>query len=135
MDVQEQKVKVVKAMQWWGRLKSVAKYRANKYKCVRGIWKYVAVPSIMFGMIVVVWNGGDLKKSEVLQNRAVVKTVFHTMMNQQTSSVYLKRIYFLLQGYMKNDGTWRRHDGRSNGSCDFSQEQTQASQRAPQLRG
>ncbi|KAF2350399.1 hypothetical protein FHG87_018844 [Trinorchestia longiramus] len=42
--------KVVKAMQWWGRLSSVAKYRANKYECVRGIWKYVAAPSIMFGM-------------------------------------------------------------------------------------
>ncbi|KAF2364674.1 Reverse transcriptase domain [Trinorchestia longiramus] len=54
--------KVVKAMQWWGRLSSVAKYRANKYECVRGIWKCVAVPSIMFGVNVMAWNG-------VLQNR------------------------------------------------------------------
>ncbi|KAF2356543.1 Armadillo-type fold [Trinorchestia longiramus] len=61
--------KVVKAMQWWGRLSSVAKYRANKYECVRGIWKYVAVPSIMLGMNVMAWNGGDLEKLEVLQNR------------------------------------------------------------------
>ncbi|KAF2369076.1 Helicase-associated domain [Trinorchestia longiramus] len=61
--------KVVKAMQWWGRLSSVAKYRANKYECIRGIWKYVAIPSIMFGMNVMTLNGGDLEKLEVLQNR------------------------------------------------------------------
>ncbi|KAF2350605.1 Protein kinase domain [Trinorchestia longiramus] len=61
--------KVAKAMQWWGRLSSVAKYRANKYECVIGIWKYVALPSIMFGMNVMAWNGGDLEKLEVLQNR------------------------------------------------------------------
>ncbi|KAF2356793.1 Rab-GTPase-TBC domain [Trinorchestia longiramus] len=61
--------KVVKSMQWWGRLSSVAKYRANKCECVRGIWKYVAVPNIMFGINVMAWNGGDLEKLEVLQNR------------------------------------------------------------------
>ncbi|KAF2353780.1 Reverse transcriptase domain [Trinorchestia longiramus] len=61
--------KVVKAMQLWGRLSSVAKYRVNKYECIRGIWKYVAVPSIMFGMNVMAWNGGDLEKLKVLQNR------------------------------------------------------------------
>ncbi|KAF2346770.1 hypothetical protein FHG87_022474 [Trinorchestia longiramus] len=61
--------KVVKAMQWWGRLSSVVKYRANKYECVRGIWKYVAVSSILFCMNVMAWNGGDLEKLEVLQNR------------------------------------------------------------------
>ncbi|KAF2355254.1 hypothetical protein FHG87_013991 [Trinorchestia longiramus] len=42
--------KVVKDMQWWGKLCSVAKYRANKDEYVREIWKYVAIPSIMFGM-------------------------------------------------------------------------------------
>ncbi|KAF2353785.1 Reverse transcriptase domain [Trinorchestia longiramus] len=61
--------KVANAMQWWGRQSSVAKYRANKYECVRGIWKYVVVPSIMFGINVKAWNGGDLEKLEVLQNR------------------------------------------------------------------
>ncbi|KAF2343363.1 hypothetical protein FHG87_025881 [Trinorchestia longiramus] len=61
--------KVVKAIQWWGRLSSVAKYRANKYECVGGIRKYVAVPSIMYGMNVMAWNGGDLEKLELLQNR------------------------------------------------------------------
>ncbi|KAF2357451.1 hypothetical protein FHG87_011794 [Trinorchestia longiramus] len=59
--------KVVKAMQ--GRLNSVAKYRANKYECVRGISKYVAVPSIMFGMNVMAWNGGNIGKLEVLRLR------------------------------------------------------------------
>ncbi|KAF2366049.1 hypothetical protein FHG87_003189 [Trinorchestia longiramus] len=61
--------KVVKAMQWWGRLSSVTKYRANKYECVRGIWKYVTVPSITFGMNVMAWHGGDLEKLDMLQNR------------------------------------------------------------------
>ncbi|KAF2349287.1 hypothetical protein FHG87_019959 [Trinorchestia longiramus] len=63
--------KVVKAMQWWERLSSVAKYRANKYEYVRGIWKYVAVPSMMFGMNVMAWNRGELEKLVVLQNRAL----------------------------------------------------------------
>ncbi|KAF2356740.1 hypothetical protein FHG87_012505 [Trinorchestia longiramus] len=49
-------------------IKTVAKYRSNKYECVRGICKYVAVPSIMFSMNVMAWNGGDLEKLEMLQN-------------------------------------------------------------------
>ncbi|KAF2354590.1 hypothetical protein FHG87_014654 [Trinorchestia longiramus] len=61
--------KVVKAMQCWGRLSIVAKYRTIKYEYYRGIWKYVAVPGIMFGMNVMAWNGGDLEKLKVLQNR------------------------------------------------------------------
>ncbi|KAF2356803.1 hypothetical protein FHG87_012440 [Trinorchestia longiramus] len=42
----------------WGRISNGAKYRANRYECARGIWKYVAVPSITFGMNVMAWNGG-----------------------------------------------------------------------------
>ncbi|KAF2353294.1 hypothetical protein FHG87_015949 [Trinorchestia longiramus] len=49
--------------------------RANEYECVRGIWKYVAVPSTMFGMNVMAWNGGDLEKLEVLENRVVCLTL------------------------------------------------------------
>ncbi|KAF2354862.1 hypothetical protein FHG87_014381 [Trinorchestia longiramus] len=60
---------VAKAMQWWGRLSSVAKYNTNEYECVKGMWKYVAVSSIIFGINVMVWNGGDLEKLEMLQNR------------------------------------------------------------------
>ena len=42
--------KETKALQWWGRLNSAAKRRVNKYEVVRGLWKSVAVPSIMYGV-------------------------------------------------------------------------------------
>ncbi|KAF2349195.1 hypothetical protein FHG87_020049 [Trinorchestia longiramus] len=33
------------------------------------MWEYIAVPSVIFGMNVMAWNGGDHEKLEVLQNR------------------------------------------------------------------
>ena len=33
--------KVFKANQWWGRLGSIAKLRANRYEILRGIWKNI----------------------------------------------------------------------------------------------
>ncbi|KAF2347874.1 hypothetical protein FHG87_021371 [Trinorchestia longiramus] len=39
------------------------------YKCVGGMWNYVAVPSIMFGMNVMAWKGGSIEKLVVVQNR------------------------------------------------------------------
>ena len=51
-----------------GRLGSVARCRANKYEVVRGLWKGVAIPSIMYGLETTVWTRKDLNRLEVLQN-------------------------------------------------------------------
>ena len=55
--------------QWVGRLGSAARMRACKYDVVREVWKSVAVPSIMYGMEVIVWNESEIDKLEVGQNR------------------------------------------------------------------
>ena len=61
--------KIFKANQWYGRLASVARYRANKYVTVRELWKTLAVPSIMYGMNVLNWSEHELQKLEVIQNK------------------------------------------------------------------
>ena len=48
--------KLFKAHQWSGRLGSVARFRANKYECIRGLWKGVGVPAIMYGIEVMRWT-------------------------------------------------------------------------------
>ena len=57
------------ANQWVGRLGSAARMRACKYEVLREVWKSVAVPSIMYGMDVMVWNESEIDKLEVAQNR------------------------------------------------------------------
>ena len=61
--------KIFKANQWYGRLASIARYRANKYLVVRELWKGMAVPSIMYGMNVLNWTECELQKLEVIQNK------------------------------------------------------------------
>jgi hypothetical protein len=61
--------KMAKAQQWYGRLGSVAKMRANKYEVVRGLWKGMAVPSLMYGMNVMTMSASECNKLEVCQNR------------------------------------------------------------------
>ena len=46
----------------------IARFRGNRYECLRGIWKSMAVPSIMYGMIVIKWTKCELKL-EVIQNK------------------------------------------------------------------
>ena len=43
--------RIFRANQWWGRLCSMANFRANKYEVVRGIWKTIAVPNILLPWI------------------------------------------------------------------------------------
>ena len=61
--------RIFRANQWWGRLCSIAKFRANKYEVGRGLWKGVAVPSLMYGMDTVKWSKEEIDKMEVIQNR------------------------------------------------------------------
>ena len=53
--------KGTKALQWWGMLSGLAKQRANKYEVIRGLWKAIAVPSIMYGVEAMDINGGELR--------------------------------------------------------------------------
>ncbi|MPC30638.1 hypothetical protein E2C01_023906 [Portunus trituberculatus] len=57
------------ANQWVGRLGSTARMGASKYDMLREVRKSVAVPSIMYGMDVIVWNENGLENLEVRQNR------------------------------------------------------------------
>ena len=43
-----------RANQWYGRPTRIVRYRANKYVVVRELWKEIAVPSIMYGMNVLI---------------------------------------------------------------------------------
>jgi hypothetical protein len=61
--------KMSKAQQWYGRLGSVARTRANRYEVVRGLWKGIAVPSLMYGMNVLKVSASECDKLEVVQNR------------------------------------------------------------------
>ena len=61
--------KIFKANQWWGRLGSIAKLRSNRYEIVRGIWKNIAVPGIMYGMNVLGVTEKELKDLEIIQNK------------------------------------------------------------------
>ena len=60
--------KIFKANQWYGRLTSIARYRANKYLVGRELWKGMAVPTIMYGMNVLNWTECERQKLEVIQN-------------------------------------------------------------------
>ena len=61
--------RISRANQWMGRLGSVARCRANKYEIVRGLWKGMAVPSIMYGLETTVWTKNELERMEVIQNK------------------------------------------------------------------
>ena len=58
-----------KARQWYGRLSSVSRFRANGYEIMRGLWKGMAVPGIMYGMNVMTWTNSEIDKLDVIQNR------------------------------------------------------------------
>ena len=42
--------KMLGAQQWYERLASVARFKANRYECLMSIWESMAVPSIIYGM-------------------------------------------------------------------------------------
>ena len=60
---------IFKAKQWYGKLASIARYRANKYLVARELWKGMAVPSLMYGVNVLNWTEIELQILEVIQNK------------------------------------------------------------------
>ena len=61
--------KITKPKQWYGRLVSVARCRANKFEVLRVLWKAVAVLSMTYGMNVINWNERDMQKFDVAQSK------------------------------------------------------------------
>ena len=61
--------KVAKVNQWWGRMHSAAKFRANKYDVVRCLWKGMGVPAVVHAANVLNWTQQDFDKLEVAQNK------------------------------------------------------------------
>ena len=61
--------RICRANQWWGRLCSIAKCRANKYEVVRGMWKNMVIPSILHGMGTINWTAAEIKRMEIIQNK------------------------------------------------------------------
>ena len=60
--------KIYKARQYLGRIASMAKFRTSKYEIVRGLWKTVGVPALMYAAGVISWTKEDLNKIECIQN-------------------------------------------------------------------
>ena len=59
-----------KAEKQMGILKASSTFRINKYEITRGIWKGVAVPTILYGIEVFEVNARDCQGLETVQNRA-----------------------------------------------------------------
>ena len=43
-------------------------FRPNKYEVVRGIWKSIAVSSVIYGMDSINWTADEIKKLYIIQN-------------------------------------------------------------------
>ena len=61
--------RIFRANQWLGRLCSIGKFRSNKYEIIRGIWKNIAVPSLLYGMGTVNWTLNETNQMETVQNK------------------------------------------------------------------
>ena len=61
--------RILKANQWYGRLGAAVKFRSNRYEVTRGLWKNVALPSIMYAMNVIHWYKSEMNQIENVQNR------------------------------------------------------------------
>ncbi|MPC58693.1 hypothetical protein E2C01_052700 [Portunus trituberculatus] len=71
--------KISMVNQWVGRLYRERSKDESKYDVLREAWKSVAVPSIMYGMDVIVWNENQLEKLEVGLNRVARVTAIEAL--------------------------------------------------------
>ena len=60
----------VKAEKNLSMIKAKAKLRANKYEITRGLWKGIAVPTLLYGAEILEIGGKETKGLEVVQNKA-----------------------------------------------------------------
>ena len=62
-----------KAEKMFGIINGKTNLRANKFQVIRGLWKGLAVPTIMYGLEVIDANGKEKKGLEIVQNKAARK--------------------------------------------------------------
>ena len=60
----------VKAEKNLSMIKAKTKLRANKYEITRGLWKGIAVPTLLYGAEILEIGGKETKGLEVVQNKA-----------------------------------------------------------------
>ena len=58
----------------FNKIKSQCVFRANKYEIVRGLWKGVAVPTLMYGLEVVETPATQIANLETVQKKYSVET-------------------------------------------------------------
>ena len=61
--------RIFRANQWWGIICSMTKFRSNKYEIARGIFKGVAIPSLLYAMDTINWTVEEINKFEIIQNK------------------------------------------------------------------
>ena len=54
----------------YGIINGKINFRANKYEVMRGLWKGLAVPSVMYGLEIMEVGGKEKRGLEIVQNRA-----------------------------------------------------------------
>ena len=54
----------------YGIINGKINFRANQYEVMRGLWKGLAVPSVMYGLEIVEVGGKEKRGLEIVQNRA-----------------------------------------------------------------
>ena len=59
-----------KAEKMYGIINGKINFRANKYEVMRGLWKGLAVPSVMYGLEIMEVGGKEKRGLEIVQNRA-----------------------------------------------------------------
>ena len=62
-------MKRIKAEQWWGRINNATIFRSNSYEIVRGLWKGVALPNLMYSLEITNLKEIDIRGLEITQNR------------------------------------------------------------------
>ena len=60
----------LKAEKQYNMINAGMKLRSNKYEIMRGLWKGVAVPTVMYGAELIDADARDIQGLEVVQNRA-----------------------------------------------------------------
>ena len=64
-----------KAEKMYGIINGKTNLRVNKFQVIRGLWKGLAVPTIMYGLEVIDITGKEKKGLEVVQNKAARKAL------------------------------------------------------------
>ena len=129
----EPQMKRIKAEQWWGRINNATKFRSNSYEIVRGLWKGVAVPNIMYSLEITNLKEIDIRGLEITQNKMARSglgankiTAIETLRGEMGWSTFKERIekakinYRLRIEFSRNETwikkiwNWRKEKGSTN---------------------